>query len=41
VHRQAELGELSEAGVPESVRSAEADGVSFGVDDLDQFAESQ
>jgi hypothetical protein len=41
VHRQAEFSEPCETGVAESVRLAEADGASFGVDDLDQFAESE
>ena len=40
VHRQAEFGEPSKASVPESVRVAELDRASFGVPDINKFAES-
>ena len=40
VHRQAEFGEPSKAGVPEPVRMAELDRASFGVPDINKLAES-
>ena len=41
VHRQAEFGEPSQAGVPESVRATELDRASCGVPDINKLAESQ